>query len=272
VPHPVARRALKLAAATADVVRHPRPGFVVLIYHRVGERTPIEVDLPGSLFDEQMNFLRAECDVVTLGEGLARVAETGGVADRPLVAVTFDDGTADFADVALPILERHRVPVTLYVATDFLETGRAFPDDGVPLSWNALRDSLATGLVDVGSHTHTHALLDRLPADRVPAELDRSIELIRVRLGTSPRHFAFPKAVPGSPTADAAVRERFDSAAIAGCRANVPGATDPWHLTRTPIQKLDGMRWFEKKARGGMGFEDTVRRAFNRRRYAGSAT
>jgi peptidoglycan/xylan/chitin deacetylase (PgdA/CDA1 family) len=263
---------MKLVAAAADVVRHPRPGLVVLIYHRVGERTPIEVDLPGSLFDEQMNFLRSHCEVVTLTEGLARVAVAGLVLDRPLVAVTFDDGTADFAEIALPILDRYRIPVTLYVTTDFLESGRSFPDDGVPLSWDALRAACSTGLVDVGSHTHTHALLDRLAADRVPAELDWSIALIQERLGISPRHFAFPKAVPGSPAADAAVRARFDSAAIAGCRANVPGATDPWHLTRTPIQKFDGMRWFEPKVRGGMGFEDTLRRAFNRRRYARSTT
>jgi len=272
VPHPVARQTLKLVAAAADVVRHPRPGFVVLIYHRVGERTPVEVDLPGSLFDEQMAFLRAHCEVVTLEEGLGLVAEAGPVPDRPLVAVTFDDGTADFGEIALPVLERHRIPVTVYVATDFVETGRAFPDDGRPLSWNALRDALATGLVDVGSHTHTHALLDRLPTDRIPAELDRSIELIGARLDTAARHFAYPKAVPGSPEADAAVRQRFDSAAIAGGRANVPSATDPWRLSRTPIQKLDGMRWFEKKVRGGMGLEDTVRSMFNRRRYAVSTT
>jgi peptidoglycan/xylan/chitin deacetylase (PgdA/CDA1 family) len=263
---------VKLAAAGADLVRHPRrPGFVVLIYHRVGERTPIEVDLAASLFDEQMSFLREQCDVVTMTEGLARVAADAeiGVGGRPLVAVTFDDGTADLVDVALPILERHGIPSTWYVTTGFIEGSLLFPDDGLPVSWAGLRDAVATRLVDVGSHTHSHALLDRLPLRDIALELDRSIDLVGDRLGVAARHFAYPKALAGSAAADAAVRTRFASAALAGCRANLPGATDPWKLARSPVQKADGMRWFEKKVRGGMGFEDTLRRVLNGRRYAG---
>jgi peptidoglycan/xylan/chitin deacetylase (PgdA/CDA1 family) len=205
---------------------------------------------------------------VTLAEGVSRV--TRGYS-APMVAVTFDDGTADFADEALPVLERHRVPATLYVATDFVERGQSFPDDGVPLSWGALRDAHATGLVDIGSHTHTHALLDRLPEPQIAGELDRSVDLIGEHVGVRAEHFAYPKAVPGCEAADAAVRERFASAALAGCRANRPGA-DAWRLARSPVQKSDGMRFFTRKVQGGMGFEDTLRSRLDRRRYAGSTT
>jgi peptidoglycan/xylan/chitin deacetylase (PgdA/CDA1 family) len=188
-----------------------------------------------------------------------------------MVAVTFDDGTSDFADEALPVLVRHGVPATLYVATDFIDRGLSFPDDGKPLSWGALRDAHATGLVDVGSHTHTHALLDRVPPEQVDGELDRSMDLIGDRVGAPAEHFAYPKAVPGSAAADAAVRARFTSAALAGCRANRPGM-DAWRLARSPVQKSDGMRWFTHKVEGGMGFEDALRSTLNRRRYAGSTT
>lgn len=268
----LARRALKGAAVAADALRRPPAGLVVLIYHRVGQRTPMSVDLPTALFAEQMAYLAGRADrvpVVPLGVGVDRVLRG---SSAPMVAVTFDDGTADFADEVVPVLERHRIPVTLYVATDFLEAGRRFPHDGVPLSWAALRDARSTGLVDVGSHTHTHALLDRLPAEQVPGELDRSIELIGERVGVAPAHFAYPKAVAGSPAADAAVRERFATAALAGCRANVAGLTDPWRLARSAIQTSDGMRFFARKVRGGMGAEDTLRGLLNRRRYAGSTT
>jgi peptidoglycan/xylan/chitin deacetylase (PgdA/CDA1 family) len=265
----MARSALKTTAAAFDLVTRPASGLVVLIYHRVGRGTPVEVDLPVSLFAEQMAYLGAHSRVVTLTDGLAALREG---RDEPMVAVTFDDGTADFADLAVPVLVDHRVPATLYVATDFLERQVGFPDTGRPLSWSALRDAVATGWVEVGSHTHRHALLDRLPAPEVDDELDRSIDLIGERLGMRAAHFAYPKALMGSAAADAAVRARFDSAAVAGTRVNVAGATDPHRLARSPVQLSDGMRWFRHKVAGGMAFEDTLRRAVNRRRYVGVTT
>jgi peptidoglycan/xylan/chitin deacetylase (PgdA/CDA1 family) len=265
-----ARTAIKVTSAAVDTVRRPPPGLVVLIYHRVGRRTQVEVDLPTSLFAEQMAALAAETEVVTLTEGIRRLADDRTGA--PMVAVTFDDGTSDFAEVAVPVLVEHQVPATLYVATEFVDEGHEFPDDGVPISWSGLRDSVATGLVDIGSHTHAHALLDRLPVDRVDDELDRSIELIGEHLGVRPAHFAYPKAVMGSAVADAAVRARFDSAAVAGTQVNRYGTTDPYRLARSPIQVSDGMRWFRRKVTGGMRFEDDVRRLVNRKRYAGATS
>jgi peptidoglycan/xylan/chitin deacetylase (PgdA/CDA1 family) len=267
----VARSALKVTAAALDGVRRPPVGLVVLIYHRVGRRSGIEVDLPRAAFADQMAWLASETTVVTLSDGLARLADPGAPREA-LVAVTFDDGTADFADEAVPVLVEQRVPATIYVATDFVDAGRSFPDDGTPLSWSALRDAAATGVVDVGSHTHGHALLDRLPAPEIDGELDRSIDLIAEHVGRAPEHFAYPKAVMGSAAADAAVRARFRSAALAGTRVNTYGATDPYRLARSPIQVSDGTRWFEAKARGGLGLEDALRRAVNRARYRGATS
>jgi peptidoglycan/xylan/chitin deacetylase (PgdA/CDA1 family) len=269
------QRVVKASAAAADLVLPHRRGVVVLLYHRVGGRTASEVDLPRDLFEAQLDVLAASGRVTTLDaclEALAspRPPEPAGRVDP--VAITFDDGTADFVDVALPLLERRGLPVTLYVATAFVDEGRPFPGDGVPMSWTALRDARSTGLVTVGSHTHGHALLDRLPAGEVAGELDRSRALIEQELGVAPEHFAYPKALPGSAAADAAVRARFRSAALAGTRANPYGRTDPHRLARSPIQRADGMGWFGRKLAGGMGLEDRLRTLANRRRYAGAVT
>jgi peptidoglycan/xylan/chitin deacetylase (PgdA/CDA1 family) len=264
-------RLVKAVAACADVARRPSTGLVVLVYHRVGRLAPIETDVPLGLFEDQIAFLAEQAAVVTLDDGLRTVASPTSNTSS-MVAITFDDGTADFADLALPVLERHSVPVTLYVATAFVEDRRAFPNDGTPISWDALGDACSTGLVSVGSHTHTHALLDRLPAQEVDDELDRSIGLIHDRIGVPAVHFAYPKAVAGSPAADRAVRTRFRSAALAGTRANRFGATDPYRLARSPLQMSDGMRWFIRKARGGLELEDRFRGLLNRRRYRRATT
>jgi peptidoglycan/xylan/chitin deacetylase (PgdA/CDA1 family) len=260
------RQALKVVAAAADTFRRGRSGLVILIYHRVGGRATIETDLPLGLFDEQIGFLAEHAEVVTLDAGLQTI-DTALPSEPSKVLVTFDDGTADFADAALPVLARHHVPATLYLATAFLEEQRPFPHGGKPISWSAVRDAYSTGLVSVGSHTHRHALLDRLAPSEVDEELDRSIGLIEERLGVSARHFAYPKALPGSPVAERSVRARFRSAALAGTRVNEYGATDPYRLARSPVQTSDGVKWFVRKARGGLELEGRVRCFVDRRRH-----
>jgi peptidoglycan/xylan/chitin deacetylase (PgdA/CDA1 family) len=274
-PDRLLRMAVKTVAVAADTMRHPRRGVVVLIYHRVGRQSGLDVALPVELFEAQAEALAASGRVVPLGDALPRLrrpVDPATAACEDPVVVTFDDGTADFVERALPILERHGLPVTLYAATAFIDEGRPFPGDGRPVSWQGLADACATGLVDVGSHTHRHVLLDRLAPAEVPSELDRSIDLIGEHLGRPPLDFAYPKAVPGSTSTDRAVRRRFRSAALAGTRPNPFGATDPYRLARSPIQRSDGMRWFERKIGGGMAAEDRLRGILNRWRYAGSTT
>ena len=55
---------------------------------------------------------------VTMDEALRRMDEPSG---QPFIALTFDDGYRDTLDQALPILERHAAPFTLYVTSGFAE-------------------------------------------------------------------------------------------------------------------------------------------------------
>ncbi|MEM9202856.1 MAG: polysaccharide deacetylase family protein [Actinomycetota bacterium] len=260
-----ASHAIKFVAGTFDRVRPGPSGLVVLIYHRVGARTGVRVDLPTATFDAQIAELSASGRAIALDDALDRLTAGEDLAGR--VVVTFDDGTVDFVDEAVPVLARHGVPATLYVATRHVDEGIDFPDAGRPVSWSGLRDALDSGVVTIGSHTHSHVLLDRLPAEDVADELDRSIELIGAELGVAAAHFAYPKALEPTPFADELVRNRFRSAALAGTQAN-PVGTDVYRLRRSPIQTTDGLHWFRHKADGGMRLEDEVRQVVNRRRYA----
>ena len=105
--------------------------LLVLIYHRVhAKRDPMfpgEVD--GVTFDWQMSLLRRFCVPVGLDESLPALAK--GALPPRAVAVTFDDGYADNAEVALPILQSHGISATFFIAPGFIDGGRMWNDSVV---------------------------------------------------------------------------------------------------------------------------------------------
>ncbi len=258
------RHALKASARAWDSLRPAPAGMTILIYHRVGAGAGGQMDLSPAVFDEQLRWLRATQRVVSLDDAAAELSQDGPVPSG--VVITFDDGTTDWVDHVLPALERHRVPATFYVATDFVDRQVRFPGEGRPITWGGLKELASSSLVTVGSHTHRHLLLDRLPPGEIDDELERSIDLLADQLGTRPSHFAYPKAVAGSVAAQNAVRSRFRTAVLAGTRPN-PAPSDLHRLARSPVQASDSPRWFRAKANGRLHLEDDVRQLANRLRY-----
>ena len=60
------------------------------------------------------------------------------------------------------------------------------------LSSNAIRDMAASGLVEFGGHTHSHAILSRLTAAEQGREIMASIDSLQTLLGRPCTLFAYP--------------------------------------------------------------------------------
>ena len=99
---------------------------VVLLYHRVADAPGDAWGLSVSpaCFQAHMELLRSEFHPMSLSE-LSAAARRRRVPDGA-VAVTFDDGYADNFSTALPLLERHEIPATVFVATAYMGAARAF--------------------------------------------------------------------------------------------------------------------------------------------------
>lgn len=111
---------------TFDMLAGPR--LSIAIFHRVLlERDPL---FPGEMhavrFDALCVELARRFRVLTLRDAMG-ARDAGRLPSRALV-ITFDDGYADNATVALPILQRHGLQATFFVATGFLEAGRMWND------------------------------------------------------------------------------------------------------------------------------------------------
>ncbi len=99
-----------------------------LIFHRVHPAAdplfPGEPD--AERFTRLMEFVASTFRVMTLGDAL-RALEGGTLPTRALV-ITFDDGYADNAEIAMPIMRKVGVPGTFFVSTGFLDGGRMWND------------------------------------------------------------------------------------------------------------------------------------------------
>lgn len=100
----------------------------VLIWHRVlPEPDPLfPEEMHAERFDRTIGWLSRHFRVLPLGEAVARM-RTGQLPARAL-AITFDDGYADNLHVAHPILRKHGVSATFFIATGFLNGGRMWND------------------------------------------------------------------------------------------------------------------------------------------------
>jgi peptidoglycan/xylan/chitin deacetylase (PgdA/CDA1 family) len=106
----------------------PSGRLTIMIFHRVRER-PDDLypeEIHASTFRERMTWIRSWFNVLPLDEAVASL-ERGSLPERAL-AITFDDGYADNATVALPILRALGLPATFFVATAFLDGGRMWND------------------------------------------------------------------------------------------------------------------------------------------------
>ncbi len=104
------------------------PRLGILTYHRV-------LPLPDPLrpyeptaksFDAQLRLLRHTFNILRLDKAVD-LLQQGRLPARAL-AITFDDGYKDNHDIALPILQRHGVAATFFVATGFMQDGAMFND------------------------------------------------------------------------------------------------------------------------------------------------
>ena len=115
-----------LRATGAHRAFRSRAAGFVLALHRVRPWAPPTPGYaPNRLLEVTPEFLDAALGLiaargfafVTLEEAARRLAEGG----PPFAALTFDDGYRDTRDIALPILERHAAPATVFFATGLIE-------------------------------------------------------------------------------------------------------------------------------------------------------
>jgi peptidoglycan/xylan/chitin deacetylase (PgdA/CDA1 family) len=206
----------------------------VLVYHSIStppEPLLGEIDISPQRFAQQLRWLSRWRRVVPLVETLR--AKTSR-----LVAITFDDGYRDNLTVALPLLEKFQLPMTLFVTAGFVDR------EGY-LSEEDLRELCRHPLITIGAHGLWHQDFNRLELDDARFELIESRRLLEEITGRHVDLMAWPFGECNP------VVERLS--AESGYRAawSVWKGTNSEHSRRrVPLGRRDSLIRFTAKASG----------------------
>jgi len=174
------------------------PRLSILIFHRVlaspDPLLPDEID--AARFGSLLCLIRRSFHVMTLGQALPRL-QSDSLPPRSLV-ITFDDGYANNAEVALPILRRHGLAATFFITSGVLDGGLMWNDTVIEAlrattSPRADFSEFGLGQLPLASVGERRAAIDALlPAIRYMGLAEREDALRRLavmlRCPELPRH------------------------------------------------------------------------------------
>lgn len=130
----------------------PKARLSVLIFHRVlPAQDPLFPDeMHAARFDELCGWLSAWFNVLPLDQAVQRLQ--AGTLPARAACITFDDGYADNHHVAMPILQRHSLNATFFIATGFLDGGRMWNDTVIETVRACQAPALDVSALGLGCH------------------------------------------------------------------------------------------------------------------------
>ncbi len=236
--------------------------ILVLMYHSISEG-PGPTCISAEIFRAQMDALaNAGYQIHSLGDLIGWRRGERELPERSAV-LTFDDGFADFATSAFPLLERRGWPATV-----FLPSGKVGGNDdwespaaGRPprrlMGWEAVRRLAACGVM-FGAHGVTHADLTQLAPSAARREILDSKRTIAEQTGRLPDVFCPPYGRVNSPLLTE-IRSAYD-ASVGTTLAAMRQADDLYTIPRIEMFYFRHPRLWQQYLAGKGGLYFTVRR------------
>jgi peptidoglycan/xylan/chitin deacetylase (PgdA/CDA1 family)/GT2 family glycosyltransferase len=251
------RGAVREAGSWTQLKREFGVCLPVLLYHHVGPLRPgtnPELTVTPEMFESQMRWLARRGYVgIRPADWMAWCCHREPLPEKP-VLITLDDGYADSAEHALPLLRHLGFGAAVYVVTGRLGSSG---DWSVQFGFkpHALMNAdqvryWAQHGIDFGAHTRTHPDLTTLDEQRLADEVEGSADDLARLVGHRPASFAYPFGIY-----DDRVRERVSRSFDLALTCN-PGfnslSIDLHEMRRAEIGSGDGLAKFVWRVnRGG---------------------
>ena len=165
----------------------------ILMYHDVSETDNQWCVSPRSFEAQMAHIYKQGYKPISLSQ--LHSILTNRETKEKYVVLTFDDARKGVFTHAFPTLKKYNFSATVFVVPSWI-------DGDIPdaekyssfLSWDELSVLSSTGW-EIGNHTLTHKKMSELSAEERQDEIDKANEILKKKLFTLPRHFAYPFGV-----------------------------------------------------------------------------
>lgn len=173
-------------ATTSATIKIP-----IIMYHYVeyvkdvGDLVRKKLDINPNLFEGHLKALDDAHYKTYFVRDIPDILEGNIQYSTHSAVLTFDDGYEDFYTVAFPLLKKYQMKATMYIIYDFIGK-KGFMDE------QEIREILASGLVELGSHTFDHLYLKQTPESTARKQIIDSKKKFEERFGVQIKTFAYP--------------------------------------------------------------------------------
>lgn len=240
----------------AGGIPQPRP-LRILCYHAIADLAGAPVveqyGVPPGQFRKQLDILERWGFHFIDANEFFRFLQDGKGLPRRAVMLTFDDCYQDLLDAALPILEEKGVPAVAFAVSSRVgKTNEWDKAIGAPelrlLDEEGLR-KLARCRLEIGAHTRSHPMLNRIAPEQLQNELSGSVAELEAIGIKRPSMLAYPYGAY-----DKQVQKATQQAGLQAAFTVEPGTAkpdvNPYQIPRIEILRKDtGWRFLWKVLR-----------------------
>ncbi len=183
-------------------------------------------------FEWQMRYLKEnDFKVLTLEEVLDK---------KNGVALTFDDGYLDNLEKVLPVIQKYKFPISIFIPTGLI--GQRYKNSGGEslqiMSQENLKEVLKLDLVTIYPHGHLHKVSTEMTLQEFEEDIQKNIEIIK-SLGGKTNIFCYPKGKIANGTKEVLKKLNFNYA-LSVNNGDVETSKDIFEINRVPIDSKVG--------------------------------
>ena len=156
------------------------------------------------------------------------------------IALTFDDGYLDNLENVLPIIEKYKFPISIFIPTGLI--GKMYLNSSGEslqiMNENQIKEILKSDLVTIYPHSHLHKVSTGMSLEEFEIDVSKSLEIIR-SLGGKMDIFCYPKGKIGDGTKEVLKKLDFKYA-LSVKNGDLETSVDDFEINRIPIDSKVG--------------------------------